>query len=201
MILAGLRGSLNSLLWALGLLHRVRFVYYSSVFYWDGLSSCTELDPAQSQSKSLSSLHSSFDHPANWTIINQKQEHVYSLSTLYAFNTYIYIIVTIVSLAECMLYGVIVWWQSWSCRSPLQQLSSTDTNVSCGFVEDTKEQDTKLTTPAIVLTTPDKVGALAMSHLWQCELPTILFLKSASNQTQNGEKAWKRGYVAWLLYA
>ena len=81
MILAGLRGSLNSLLWALGLLHRVRFVCYSSVFYWDGLSSCTELDPAQSQSKSLSSLHSSFDHPANWTIINQKQEHVYSLSS------------------------------------------------------------------------------------------------------------------------
>ena len=63
-------------------------------------------------------------------------------------------------------------WQSWSCTCPLQQLSSTDTNVShvtCGFVGDTKEQDTKLTTPAIVLTTPDEVGVLAMSHLQQCE--------------------------------
>lgn len=68
-------------------------------------------------------------------------------------------------------------------------------------MEDTKEQDTKLTTPAIVLTTPDEVGVLAMNHLWQCELPTILFLNAASNQTQSGEKAWKRGYVAWLLYA
>ena len=63
-----------------------------------------------------------------------------------------------------------------SCSCSLQQTSSADTNVShvtCGFVGDTKEQDTKLTTPAIVLTTPDEVGVhvLAMSHLQQCEQP------------------------------
>ena len=68
------------------------------------------------------------------------------------------------------LYWVIVQWQSWSCSCcPLQQSSSTDTNVShvtCGFVRDTKEQDTKLTTPAIVLTLHQMryIGVLVM--LW-----------------------------------
>ena len=52
---------------------------------------------------------------------------------------------------------------SW-VASQSEQLSSTDTNVShvtCDFVGDTKEQDTKLTTPAIVLTTPDEDESLA----------------------------------------